>query len=300
MRGLLALVGVAAALVLAGSGAGATVTVTITKNGYVPKATTVAAGDTVHFTNSDTAAHQVQFKSTAGVTCTPNPLVLQPSQSGNCTFATAGKYSYSDPNVKGGAFQGTVTVNATAGALSVQSAPQVVVFGGRTTVSGKLASGQTGQTVQVLAQQCGANAAKAVGSATTTTGGAFTLSVQPLQNTVYTAKLKNATSNTTSVQVRPRLRLGKVAAHRYSVRVFANASLAGKYVSFQRYSAKLGHWVRVRTVTLGASTLGVAPTVISTARFRSGVRAGLRVRAAIPAAQAGACYLGGISNTIRS
>ena len=95
----------------------------------------------------------------------------------------------------GGAFQGTVTVNATAGALSVQAAPQAVVFGGRTTVSGKLASGQTGQTVQVLAQQCGANAAKAVGSATTTTGGAFTLSVQPLQNTVYTAKLKNATSN---------------------------------------------------------------------------------------------------------
>jgi len=184
--------------------------------------------------------------------------------------------------------------------LAVQSSPQIVVFGGHATVSGTLSSGQTGQNVQVLGQKCGAGAAKAVGSATTSSGGAFSLSVLPTENTVYSAKLKGATSNTTNVQVRPRLQVAKIARHRYTVRAFAGTSLAGKYVSFQRYKASLGTWVRVRKVTLGPGTGGVTPTVVSAASFRSGVRAGLRVRAAMPQAQAGSCYLGGISNTIRS
>ena len=65
--------------VAANSAAAKTVTVTITKNGYVPNSLTIAQGDTVQFTNSDTVPHQVTFKSTAGVTCSPNPLVLQPT-----------------------------------------------------------------------------------------------------------------------------------------------------------------------------------------------------------------------------
>jgi len=55
-----------------------TVTVTITKAGFVPNAVTIAQGDAVQFTNSDTAAHQVTFKKTTGITCTPATLVLQP------------------------------------------------------------------------------------------------------------------------------------------------------------------------------------------------------------------------------
>ena len=51
-----------------------TVTVTITKNGYVPKSQSIVAGDTVTFTNSDTAAHQIDFKSTTGFTCASRAL----------------------------------------------------------------------------------------------------------------------------------------------------------------------------------------------------------------------------------
>src|SRR5215471_1374139 len=92
----------ASAVLLAISGAAEakTATVTITKNGYVPNSLTIAQGDTVQFTNSDTVAHQVSFKASTGVTCSPNPLVLQPAAAGSCTFATAGSYSYSDPNVR--------------------------------------------------------------------------------------------------------------------------------------------------------------------------------------------------------
>jgi plastocyanin len=302
MRGVFALVAVAAALALAGAGAGATVTVTITKNGYVPQTTSIVAGDTVQFTNSDTVAHQVVFKSTAGVTCTANPVVVQPAKTVSCTFATAGNYTYSDPNVKGKTFQGTIKVaaGAAAGALTLSAAPRVVVYSGKVALTGTLKSGQTGQSVQVLAQSCGAGPAKALTSTTTTTGGAYTVAVQPLQNTVYTTKVKGSTSNTVAVQVRPRLRLGKLAAHRYSVRIFAATSFAGKQASFQRYKATTRRWVRVRLVTFGAMSTGVAPTVISGVNFRSSLRAGARVRVAIPQASVGACYAGGSSNTIRS
>ena len=110
MRAFCGLVAAVALLSLSGAAVAQTVAVTITKNGYVPKSLTIHTGDTVAFTNGDTVAHQVTFKSTAGVTCTPNPLVLQPAATGNCVFATAGSYSYSDPNTKGNTFRGTITV----------------------------------------------------------------------------------------------------------------------------------------------------------------------------------------------
>ena len=80
MRRFLVLVCGVVLLSLAGVATAKTVTVTITANGYVPKATTIAVGDTVQFTNSDKVAHQVSFKKTTGVSCTPTPLVLQPAQ----------------------------------------------------------------------------------------------------------------------------------------------------------------------------------------------------------------------------
>src|SRR5436305_6953251 len=110
-KALITVVAVLALAVVAGAGA-KTVTVTITKGGYVPSSVTVAQGDVVQFTNSDSVVHQVTFKTTTGVTCAPSPLVVQPNTSGNCTFRTAGSFAYSDPNAKGNAFRGTVTVTA--------------------------------------------------------------------------------------------------------------------------------------------------------------------------------------------
>ena len=41
-----------ASLLMVGAAAAKTVAVTISKNGYVPKAATIAVGDTIQFTNS--------------------------------------------------------------------------------------------------------------------------------------------------------------------------------------------------------------------------------------------------------
>jgi plastocyanin len=289
---------VASALLVAGAATAKTVTVTITKAGYNPSAVTVAQGDVVQFTNSDTVAHQVVFKSTVGVTCTPNPVVLAAGQSGTCSFQTAGSYSYSDPTAKGKSFKGTVTVTTAAEALTLTAAPRGVTFGASSTLSGVLSTHKVGEKISVLAQQCGASAPAQAVTVDTTTNGAYSAVVKPLMNTAYTVKLRNTSSSPVTVTVRPALRLVKVAAHRYSLRVTAATSFAGKYAGFQRFNGT--RWVAVKVVALHASSAGVAPSVVTTATFRSSLKAKLRVRAVLGRAQVGSCYLAGTSNTILS
>jgi plastocyanin len=275
-----------------------TVTVTITKNGYVPSSVTLAAGDTIQFANSDTVAHQVELKPTTGVTCAPNPLVLQPAKSGSCTFRTAGKFTYTDPNVHGNTFRGSVTVTGAAETLTVAATPQIVVYGGKTTLSGAVSTQQVGENVDLLGTACGQTAASKATTVATTTGGAFSALVQPLNNTAYTAGLRSTSSQAVSVKVRPRLRLGKVAVKRYSLRVSASQSFAGKYATFQRYNAALRRWVNVKRVLLRANSTGVAPTVISSVTFRSSVPARRRVQVILPQLQVGSGYLAARSNLI--
>ena len=83
------------------------------------------------------------------------------------------------------------------------------------------------------------------------------------------------------------------------MKVTAATSLTGRYVLFQRYSASLSRWVSVTRVYVRTTT-GTAPLVVTSARFRAKVKARLRVRAFMPQAQVGACYVAGIGNVIRS
>ncbi len=303
MRKLLLLLAAAAMLAITGAAVATASTVTITKNGYVPNSLTIAQGGTVQFTNSDADARQVTFKSTAGVTCTPNPLVLQPGANGSCTFQNGGSYTYSDPNAKGKTFRGSITVTAAPAApesISLTAKPLLTIYRGTVTLSGILSTQKTGENVGVLAQQCGGSAAPKIGTVQTTTGGVYTSTAQPLMNTAYTTKAKNITSSAVTVRVHPRLRLAKVAPRRYSLRVFAAQSFSAKYASFQRYNGTLRRWVAVKSVLLRANSTGVAPTIVTAAAFRSTIKAGLRVRVTLSQAQAGSCYAAGLSNTILS
>jgi plastocyanin len=280
--------------------AAASQTVTITKTGYKPTSVSVFVGDTVVYVNGDTVAHTVAFKQTTGFHCdTVVPLVLQPGKSASCTFTTAGRYTFSDPANKGKNFHGTVdvAVNPTSG---LTARPQAVVFGNKTTISGTLTDKQSGVSLQVLGLQCGATSATALATIKSTTGGAFTYQAQPLRQTAYSVRVKNSDSSAATVKVTPLLRLGKVARHRYSLRISAADSFAGKVATFQRYSTAKKRWVKVKLVTLQADSTGVAPTVITSAKFRSGIKARQRVRVTLGAKQVGSCYLAGRSNTIRS
>jgi plastocyanin len=302
MRRLL-LLGLVLGAGVASSAPAATTTLAVTSNGYVPKTLTITTGDSVIFANQDTVAHQVVLKPTTGYACTAS-LTLQPAQSTTCTFRTATKYTVTDPNKKGSAFKGSITVNAAPGStLTLTAAPKVVLYGGSATLTGQLASGQVNQKVDLFAQECGAPALTKLTTVTTTAGGTYSHTAQPRRNANYQARFRSSSSLQALVRVRPKVTMRKLAPRKFRVTVQAAESYAGKFVRFQRYSLVKRSWVTVRSVALRASstlTTPINPTKVSTATFRARVRARVRVRAYLTQAQAGSCYAASISAAIRS
>ena len=223
-----------------------------------------------------------------------------PRESASCTFTNAGKYNFSDPAHRGGKFKGTVTVasSPTAGPLTLT--PKVVVYGRKSTLAGTLASAQPGQSVQIQGTECGTTTSKLLTTVTTTTAGRFSYAASPLKKTAYTAKVKGSSSPAATAGVQPRLQLKKVAKRHYTVSVSAAQSFAGKLATFQRYRSATKSWVKVKGVLLKANTTGVAPTVVTSAKFGARIKAKLRVRVTFGSKQVGPCYAASRSNTIRS
>jgi plastocyanin len=300
MRKLLVPLLAVALLAAAGGAAGATSqTVTISHAGYNPTAVSITTGDAVIFKNTDTIAHTVDFNSTTGMNCsTAVPLAIPAGQSANCTFSNAGKYRFSDPASNKKAFRGTVTVVLPL-VSSLTVTPKAVVYGAKSTLAGKLASGQSGQSVQIHALPCGTTTSTLVATVTTTAGGAFSYQAQPSKKTAYKLSNKGLTADA-SVGVAPSLLLSKTGKHRYKLQITAAQSFVGKVATFQRYRPALKRWVKVKRVALKTSVAGTAPTVITSAKFRSSVRARVKVRVSLGPKQVAPCYLAGRSNTIRS
>jgi plastocyanin len=300
MRKLLVPLLAVVSLVVAGAAAGkTTTTVTISKTGYNPAAVSIVVGDAVVFKNTDTVAHTVNFNATTGVSCSAAvPLVIAAGQSASCTFSSAGKFRFSDPANNKKAFHGTITVSPSL-VSSLKATPKTVVYGAKSTLDGKLASGQSGQSVQIREQMCGETKSTTVATVTTTAAGAFSYPAQPVKKTTYTLSNKGAIASIV-VGVAPKLHLKKVGRHRYSVKVSAAQSFVGKVATFQRFRATLHRWVKVKRVTLKKSTAGTAPTVVTSAKFRARVRAHVRVRASLGPKQVAPCYAPAHSNAIRS
>src|SRR5262245_23306323 len=284
------LVGVAALAAL-GSASAADVAVTITRSGYVPGDVTVAAGSSVTWTNSDTAAHQVVFDKT------PCNLTIQPAAHASCTFPAGGKFNYRDPS-RGGNFRGTATVTSAKRALTRAASRPTASFGAQVTLTGAASNQLAGEKVTVSAQECGKTAFTRLNDATTTAGGSWTLGVRPTIKTVYRAHWKTTDSPTATVNVRPALHLSRVAK-RFDARLTAGLAFTGKVLLFQRYRPVAKRWATLKRVTLRTAPPASAGPVVTSASFRSSVRKGWRVRLFLPQAQAGACYLAAPSNTLR-
>jgi hypothetical protein len=184
--------------------------------------------------------------------------------------------------------------------VTLKASPTTVGYGGSTTLSGALSNQRTGQTVTVEQQECGKTSFSRLATVTTTSGGAWSFVAKPTLNTTYRAKFKSSTSTPVLVRVSPVVKLRKLALRRFSVAVTAAQSFQGKFVYFQRYRSSLHKWATVKRVTLTAVKTTTAPTMVSSARFRSKLKARLRIRAVLGQAQASPCYLGARSNVTRS
>ena len=286
------LVAAVALLPAAGPAASATSTIGITRAGFTPADVTIAAGDTVTWENRDTVDHQVVSRQ-AGFT---SP-VLKPGQTFSFTFREPGRFNYEDP-LQRRPTRGTVTVTAATVTATLVPSATLVAYGGRVTLTGAVSNGRANERVEILARVCGTTTAARVAAVQTTTGGAYSVVVQPLRNTAYSARVGTAAGTARTVLVRPKLTLAKVAPRRFALTVRASTSLAGRAVVLQRWDPAARVWRNARTALLVRGPAATAPTVLSRATFSVAVKPKTRLRVSLSQLQAGSCYRPSLSNAV--
>lgn len=223
----------------------ATVTVSIFRTSFSPSVVTISTGDRVTWVNRDTRDHQVV--SATGAFVSP---VLRPGRSYSFTFRAAGTYRYRDglrPETRG-----RVVVQGPPPSVSLGATVPIVVHGGETHLQGAISTGDSGETVRILAQPHGQGSYAEVAEVLTTTGGAFDFVVKPTLLTNYQAQWRSATSQPVIVQVRPRISLLPSAARRgwFYTQVTAARSFYRRWVYLQRRN-RFGQWVSLAKLTLG-------------------------------------------------
>ena len=260
--------------------------VEITKTGFSAGTLAIQSGDSVTWRNTDTTAHDVTVE---GTSC---KLSLEPGQSSACTFTNTGTFTYKDPGATGNSFTGKLTVDQRTRSVTLASNRARVILGDAVTLSGTVSSKQANVPVTVVA--------KASGQPTTTTevmttsGGNWTLQVQPQANTTFQAQFEDATSGSTSVAIRPRITLEKVGRDSFLAVVIAAKSMAGKTVELTRLTPGAG-WTTIGQQQL-QSIARTNTTVVAT--FTSGVPDRTKLRIFMRSTQTSPDYLDGHSNFV--
>jgi hypothetical protein len=165
-------------------------------------------------------------------------------------------------------------------------------------VLGEISGGAEGEYVVVKGKECGIPGAffRAIGGATTLPGGRYEASVPIRTKTTLRAEWKEATSVTVVVTPRANIRLTKEPdGFRVSL-TSETGSVDGRKVTVERFTG--GSWRKLQTVVLKALPGYVQYAEKKKLRFR--VPQGTTIRAVLPRSQAGACYLAGYSQLIRT
>jgi plastocyanin len=281
MRKLLLLAVAVAALAGASASSGATLTISITPTAYVPTGGSIHVGDTVTWVNNDTKMHQVQFARYPSCN-----LTIQPAQSASCTFTQVGTFIFVDP-VLSQTPRGSIDVTGTNLGTTLAASRKVIAFGETVRLAGRLGSATGGQAVELLARPYGATAFTVTGRTTTAANGSWAFAEKTKIQTQYRVRVGGTESGSVTINVRPRVTVA-YGGGRFTARVVAGRSYAGKAVSFQR---RVGSgWRTVRTFTLSSR---------STATFRVALPRGRStVRVLVPASQTVSGYSAGVSTPL--
>jgi hypothetical protein len=178
---------------------------------------------------------------------------------------------------------------ATLGSLTLKVSTYQVVYGGSVGLSGTVSGGQSGVRVTLLAYPYGAGAFKPVATVVTVAGGTWSAHARPGIQTSYQASANGSTSAALTVGVAPAVSLSVITRERFSTKVKAGKSFAGKDVQLQRLQR--GHWTTVAKAKLNSSSA-------ATFSERALPRGTSNVRIAFSVNQAGAGYLAGFSRTL--
>jgi hypothetical protein len=250
------------------------------KSGFTPSATTINVSDSVTWKNADIVNHQVVAND--GSFASP---VLKPGESYSQTFAKSGKVSYHDSLFT--SRKGTVTVTAPAASLTLQAGATTVVYGNSTTVAGVVTNQLTTEPVNLTSQPLG-KGTQSVATQTTQANGAFSFGVSPTIQTSYQAHWRTSASPSVTVNVAPRVGFGQ-SGRLYTAKVASDIGYAGHFVWVQRKSP-YGSFRNVKRIYLGAASRAV---------FRVNIPRGRSIlRLVLPASEAGAGYVAGLSRQI--
>jgi plastocyanin len=280
MRAFTAALVLVAALLLGAAPANAatTKTVRIYGSAFSPRSVTITAGDTIKWVNRDNDHHQVYADNGSFVSA-----ILKTNQSFSFTFKAAGTYTYKDelhPKIRG-----TIVAKGAPPTLTLTSSVKYVVAGDKLTLSGVVSNHAAGEQVAIFYQPYPMPNAIQRAVVLTTTGGAFSFDVAPGILTTYQATWKGAFATPATVQVQPRLSLGRNGA--WIIHAYGGHGLAGRDVQFQRLNTATGQWVTLKKVQLNSR---------SAARVAVTLPKGLnQLRLAMSVNAAGAGLLGGIS-----
>ena len=185
--------------------------------------------DTVTWKNTDTQPHQVVSDTNAF----PASQVLDPGETYSYRFGTASAYSYHDG--RKAASVGTIHVRGTGNSVTIGVSRVFLVYRNPVQISGSVANGRSGESVTVtITRYGGKQETKAL---TTGTDGIWSVTDRPAIRSEYKASWRNGQSTQAPfVNVRP-LVIFRVLSHqanKFYVKVAAQRSYAGRFVSLQR------------------------------------------------------------------
>ena len=216
--------------------------------------------------------------------------MLHAGQTFSFKFATAGNFAISEllvKKVKSGMVS-VKTAGAGAQTVSLLTSATRTNYRSAVTLSGVVSNNAAGQTVTISAQGYGQTAFAKLADVMTTAGGAWTYTARPTIRTVYQSTWAKHVSSQATVGVRPLVSIRALSGNRFSTKVLAARTFAGKYVQLQRHTSR--GWLtlkRVRLNSMSAATIKASlPMGTSTLRMAFSVN------------QAGAGYLAGFSRTL--
>jgi hypothetical protein len=188
-----------------------------------------------------------------------------------------------------GTVYGSDVTFTTVAALTLTASTAQAVYGTAVTLSGAVWSRQTGVQITIYGQAIGTTSYSTLGTALTGAGGAWSFLVRPKIQTAYKASASDGASSVSTIGVRPAVSLRVITGDRFSTRVVAGSSFAGKMVQFQRLLPG-NRWKTLAKAKLNAKSSAVFSLKVLP-------RGTSLIRVAMSVNQAGPGYLGAFSRT---
>ncbi len=281
MRKLFLAFAAVAALAFAGQAGAATKTVNIYGSGFSPSSVTITEGDTITWVNRDNANHQVLDSKGAFVSA-----ILKPKQTFSFTFRAPGTYSYKDElHPKHTA---KIVVKGLPPSLTLAVSAPIITYGTQATLSGVVSNHAAGEQVTIYYRPYPQPNLIQRATVLTAPGGTFSFIVEPQILTTYEAAWKGAFATPTTVQVKPKLSLGR--NNGWIIHAAGGRTFAGRAVQLQRLNVATGQWVTLRKVLLNSR---------SSIRVQVVLPKGMNhLRATMSVNQAGAGFLGVIGPAV--